>query len=222
MMNIAGSSGCAVAFLSISMRSNAAAPTAVETWGAMAASVWNTSTVTFSTRDGSTARMLAGNGVPSVIGISPPSSPGSRTPITCSTPFTSFVSSALPSTTTARTRPSPSWATYSPGDEVDVLNFAGKVLQLLLLQRREERNRGQLIDSEHDCLPTLFACVPAAHDRLLAPCPNGAAESRERLRVRCRRIHAEIVYRTPMAAHEASASKTARRVGADGSAGVAV
>ena len=115
MTNIAGSSGCAVAFLSISMRSNAAAPTVAETWGAMAASVWNTSTVIFSTRDGSTARMLAGNGVPSVIGISPPSSPGSRTPITCSTPFTSFVSSVLPSTTTARNRPSPSWATYSPG-----------------------------------------------------------------------------------------------------------
>ena len=97
------------------MRSNAAAPTVAETWGAMAASVWNTSTVTFSTRDGSTARMLAGNGVPSVIGISPPSSPGSRTPITCSTPFTSFVSSVFPSTTIARNRPSPSWATYSPG-----------------------------------------------------------------------------------------------------------
>ena len=115
MTNIAGSSGCAVAFLSISMRSNAAAPTAAETWGAMAARVWNTSTVTFSTRDGPTARMLAGNGVPSVIGTSPPSSPGSRTPITCSTPFTSFVSSAFPSTTIARARGSPSWATYSPG-----------------------------------------------------------------------------------------------------------
>ena len=78
------------------MRSNAAAPTAVEIWGAMAARVWNTSTVTFRTRDGSAARMLAGNGVPSVIGTSPPSSPGSRTPITCSTPLTSFVSSAFP------------------------------------------------------------------------------------------------------------------------------
>ena len=98
----------------MSRRSNAAAPTVAETCGAMAASVWNTSTVTFSTRDASMARMLAGNGVPSVIGISPPSSPGSRTPITCSTPFTSFVSSVFPSTTTARNRPSPSWATYSP------------------------------------------------------------------------------------------------------------
>ena len=115
MTNIAGSSGCAVAFLSISRRSNAAAPTVAETWGAIAASVWNTLTFIFITRDGSTARMLAGNGVPSVIGISPPSSPGSRTPITCSTPFTSFVSSVFPSTTTARNRPSPSWATYSPG-----------------------------------------------------------------------------------------------------------
>ena len=50
-----------------------------------------------------------------------------------------------------------------PGDEVDVLNCAGKVLQLILPKRREERNRGQLIDSEHDCLPTFSACVPAAH-----------------------------------------------------------
>src|SRR6478672_8049970 len=115
MTNIEGSSGCTVAFLSISIRSNAAAPTAVETWGAIAASVWNTCTVSFSTRDASTARMLAGNGVPSVIGISPPSSPGSRTPMTCSSPFTSFVSSVFPSTTTARNRPSPSCATYSPG-----------------------------------------------------------------------------------------------------------
>ena len=90
------------------MRSNAAAPTVSETSGAMAASVWNTSTVTFSTRDGSAARMLAGNGVPSVIGISPATSPARRTPITCSTPFTSFVSSVLPSTTIARDRASPS------------------------------------------------------------------------------------------------------------------
>src|SRR6266496_2154283 len=86
-----------------------------ETWGAMAASVWNTLTLSLSTREGSTARMLAGNGVPRIIGISPPSSPGSRIPITRSTPLTSFVSSVFPSTTTARNRPSPSWATYSPG-----------------------------------------------------------------------------------------------------------
>ena len=115
MMNSAGSSGCAVALLSMSMRSNAAAPTVAETWGAMADRVWNTVTVIFNTRDGSAARMLPGNGVPSVIGISPPSSPGCRTPITCSTPFTSLVISVLPSTTIARNRPSPSWATYSPG-----------------------------------------------------------------------------------------------------------
>ena len=44
-----------------------------------------------------------------------------------------------------------------PGDEVDVLNGAGKVLQLFLRERREERNRGQLIDSEHDSLTTSSA-----------------------------------------------------------------
>jgi hypothetical protein len=71
--------------------------------------------VIFSTRDGSTARMLAGHGVPSVIGTSPPSSPGSRTPITFSTSCTSFVSSVFPSTTTAKNRLSPSCAAYSPG-----------------------------------------------------------------------------------------------------------
>ena len=51
--------------------------------------------------DSPTARMLAGNGVPSVIGISPQSSPGSRTPITCSAPFTSFVSGHSRSSGTA-------------------------------------------------------------------------------------------------------------------------
>ena len=102
----------------------------------MAASVWNTLTGTFITRDGSIARMLAGNGVPSVIGISPPSSPGSRTPITCSTSFTSLVSSALPST--SRQKPAVALVGYIlPGDEVDVLDRAGKVLQLILRERRE-------------------------------------------------------------------------------------
>ena len=42
-----------------------------------------------------------------------------------------------------------------PGDEVDVLDGAGKVLQLILRKRREERNRGQLIDSDHDSLAYL-------------------------------------------------------------------
>ena len=37
-----------------------------------------------------------------------------------------------------------------PGDEVDVLDRADEVLQLILRKRREERNRGQLIDSDHD------------------------------------------------------------------------
>ena len=49
-----------------------------------------------------------------------------------------------------------------PGDEVDVLNGAGKVLQLFLRERREERNRGQLIDSEHDSLTTSFAWRPCS------------------------------------------------------------
>ena len=44
-----------------------------------------------------------------------------------------------------------------PGDEVDVLNGAGNVLQLILLERREEWNLGDLIDSEHDSLTTSSA-----------------------------------------------------------------
>ena len=154
MTNIAGSSGCAVAFLSISMRSNAAAPTAAETWGAMAASVWNTSTVTFSTRDGSTARMLAGNGVPSVIGIFSSELAGKPDANHLLDAVHQFRQLGL---ALDHDRQGPTFALVGhvlPGREVDVLNFAGKVLQRFLLERREERNRGQLIDSEHDCLPT--------------------------------------------------------------------
>ncbi len=44
-----------------------------------------------------------------------------------------------------------------PGDEVDVLDSAGKVLKLILREPREERNRGQLIDSDHDSLTTSSA-----------------------------------------------------------------
>jgi hypothetical protein len=44
-----------------------------------------------------------------------------------------------------------------PGDEVDVLHGTSEVLQFFVPQPREERNRSQLFDSEHDCLPTSFA-----------------------------------------------------------------
>ena len=37
-----------------------------------------------------------------------------------------------------------------PGSEVDVLDGADEVLQLILRKRREERNRGQLSDSNHN------------------------------------------------------------------------
>ena len=37
-----------------------------------------------------------------------------------------------------------------PGSEVDVLDGTGEVLQLILRKRREERNRGQLSDSNHN------------------------------------------------------------------------
>ena len=49
-----------------------------------------------------------------------------------------------------------------PGHEVDVLNGAGKVLQRFLRERREERNHGQLIDSEHDSLTTSSAWRPCS------------------------------------------------------------
>ena len=97
-------------------------------------------------RDGLTARMLAGKGVPSVIGISPPSFPGSRTPITRSTPFTTFA-----------------FVDYVlPGDGADVLDGAGEVPELIRSQRREERNLGQLIDRNHEALTRSPAQLPAA------------------------------------------------------------
>ena len=112
------------------MRSNAAAPTVSETWGAMAASVWNTSTVTFTTRDGSTARMLAGNGVPSVIGISPPTSPGFPDANHLLDSVHQLRQLGL---TLDHDRQGPGLALVAyvlPGDEVDVLHGASKVLQL--------------------------------------------------------------------------------------------
>src|SRR4029453_19116866 len=66
-------------------------------------------------RDASAARPLAGNGVLSVIGTSPKNRPGVRTPITRSSPLTTLVISARPSTTTKSARSSPSCAKYSPG-----------------------------------------------------------------------------------------------------------
>ena len=44
------------------------------------------------------------------------------------------------------------------GDEVDVLDGAGKELQLFLTELGEEWNGGQLFDSEHDRLPTVITC----------------------------------------------------------------
>ena len=112
---ICGTGGCDAAFLSISIRSSAAAATVAEICGAMATSVWNTFASSLMTRDGSTARMLAGSGVLSVIGISPAISPGSRIAITVSTPLMTFVSSTLPLTMANRARAPPSWSVYSPG-----------------------------------------------------------------------------------------------------------
>src|SRR5271166_1216666 len=47
-----------------------------------------------------------------------------------------------------------------PWDEVDVLHRASKVLQFFFPKRRKERNRGQLFESEHNCLPSYFAGKP--------------------------------------------------------------
>ena len=192
------------------MRSNAAAPTVAETWGAMAASVWNTSTVTFSTRDGSTARMLAGNGVPSVIGISPPSSPGSRTPITCSTPFTSFVSSVFPSTTTASARTSPSWATYSPG--VRWMSSTSPARYSSAFSSSAEKSG--IVASSSIVNMIASQSFPLAFPQPKTICWHLVA----RVPLICgsdfgcgvENLHAEMVDRTTMAAHEASASNMAR------------
>ena len=176
----------------------------------MAASVWNTSTVTFSTRDGSTARMLAGNGVPSVIGISPPSSPGSRTPITCSTPFTSFVSSVLPSTTTARARPSPSWATYSPG--VRWMSSTSPARYSSAFSSSAEKSG--IVASSSIVNMIASQSFPLAVPQPKSICwhlvPTVPLNRGSGFACGVEDMHAEIVHRTPMAAHEASASRTAR------------
>ena len=76
MTNIAGSGGCAVALLSISStlqpQRRRPSPRPV---GAMAASVWNTSTVSLSTARGLDGPHAGGQRRTEVIGISPPSSP---------------------------------------------------------------------------------------------------------------------------------------------------
>ena len=66
------------------------------------------------TRDGSAARNPTGNTVPSVIGTSPISSPGLRSPTTRGIPSTSFTTSIWPSSKANSARPSPSCAAYSP------------------------------------------------------------------------------------------------------------
>src|ERR687893_2079040 len=66
------------------------------------------------TRDGSEARKPTGNTVPSVIGTSPKTSPGRRSPSTRSIPSTSLVGSMRPSSTANRARSAPSGAAYSP------------------------------------------------------------------------------------------------------------
>ena len=50
-----------------------------------------------------------------------------------------------------------------PGDDLDVLDGTGEVLQLFVSERREKRNRSDLIDSEHDCLPILSGCTRQHH-----------------------------------------------------------
>jgi hypothetical protein len=75
---------------------------------------------------------------------------------------------------------------------VESVKRSGKVLLLFLRERREERNSGQLIDSEHDCLPTSPACVPLNRGGFACGVEHD---------------HAGMIGRTTMPAHEPSTSK---------------
>ena len=67
------------------------------------------------TREASAARKPTGNTVPSVIGTSPKTSPGCRSPTTRSIPSTSLTASIRPSSRPKSARPPPSCTAYSPG-----------------------------------------------------------------------------------------------------------
>jgi hypothetical protein len=58
---------------------------------------------------------------------------------------------------------------------------------------------------------TFFGCIPEARDHLLALVPTVPLNRGSGFACGVENIHAEIVDRTTIAAHEASASKTARR-----------
>ena len=162
MTNIAGSSGCAVAFLSISMRSNAAAPTVAETCGG---------------HGGERVEHLDGQ-LQHARRLDGPHAGGQRRTerhrdLASELAWEPDADHLLDAVHQLRQlglsldhdRQEPAFALVGhvlPGDEVDVLNGAGKVLQLFLPERREERNRGQLIDSEHDCLPTCVRSRPGS------------------------------------------------------------
>ena len=93
--------------------------------------------------------MLAGNGVPRIIGISPPSSPASRSDHALDA-VDKLRQLRLP---LDHDRQEPAFAFVGcilPGSEANVLDEAGEVLQLIVRKRREERNRGQLSDSNHN------------------------------------------------------------------------
>jgi len=96
------------------MRSSASAPIIADTFGSIAASVWNTFGSRRITRDVSAAFRLARSGEFNTIGTSPKIVPGNRCATKRSTPSMTFVISHLPSTTMIRQRAPPSWAMYSP------------------------------------------------------------------------------------------------------------
>ena len=73
-----------------------------------------------------------------------------------------------------------------PGGEVDVLDGADEVLQLILRKRREERNRGQLSDSNHNAPHPLPPSVPAAQAAQVAITARDYPRSNESQRVAVR------------------------------------
>ena len=142
------------------------------------------------TRDGSAARKPTGNTVPSAIGTSPKMSPGSRWPTTRSMPSIVLDGARCGprARRTARAR-RPRGAAYSPGGERDVGRGARQPLALSLAERREQRDRGDLVGGDHraDATPlhrrrrsgpatasfSLASSAPRAAPRCLGPAPGG-------------------------------------------------
>jgi hypothetical protein len=124
-------------------------PTSSEMRGTTATSAWYWRASSFSTREGSTARNAAGNRVPSVIGTSPKITPGTRQPTCCSTPSVILVASIFPETTANSARSSSSCTAYSPGGQADVGRLAREVAKVVVAQRREERDRAELVEGQH-------------------------------------------------------------------------